>query len=72
MNAALNPTITATESAKRQAAIDFARGSVRLEGVVLSPEIERINQQYIDGQIDADTRRALSFAASEREFAPAV
>lgn len=72
MNAVLNPTITAAERAKRQAAIDFARGSVRLEGVVLSPEIESINQQYIDGLIDADTRRALSFAASEREFAPAV
>jgi Antitoxin VbhA len=72
MNAVLNPTITAAESAKRKAAIDFARGSVRLEGVVLSSEIESINQQYIDGQIDADTRRALSFAASEREFAPAV
>ena len=72
MNAVLNQTITAAERAKRQAAIDFARGSVRLEGVVLSPEIESINQQYIDGLIDADTRRALSFAASEREFAPAV
>lgn len=72
MNAVLNPTITAAERGKRQAAIDFARGSVRLEGVVLSPEIESINQQYIDGFIDSEMRRALSFAASEREFAPAV
>ena len=60
--------ISIEESVSRKAAIDFARGSVRLEGVVLSPEIEAINQQYVDGHIDADTRRALSFAASEREF----
>lgn len=72
MPAALSQTVTATERAKRKAAIDFARGSVRFEGVVLSLEIENINQRYIDGQIDADTRRALSFAASEREFAPTV
>jgi hypothetical protein len=60
--------ISIEESVSRKAAIDFARGSVRLEGVVLSSEIEAINQQYVDGHIDADTRRALSFAASEREF----
>lgn len=60
------------ESAKRKAAIDFARGSVRFEGIILSPEVEELNQQYIDGLIDSDTRMKLSFAASEREFSKAT
>jgi Antitoxin VbhA len=60
--------ISTEESAKRQYAVDFARGSVRLEGVVLSSEIEEINQQYIHGHLTSDERITLSFAASEREF----
>jgi hypothetical protein len=35
----------------RQAAIDFARGNVRLESFVLSPEGEAVSQRYIQGEL---------------------
>ena len=60
--------ISMEESAKRKYAVDFARGSVRFEGIILTPEIEEINQQYIYGHITSDEHITLSFAASEREF----
>jgi hypothetical protein len=40
------------ERIRRQNAINFARGSVRLEGFVLDPGVEAINQQFIDGELD--------------------
>jgi hypothetical protein len=46
--------ISSEERARRQAAVDFARGSVRLEGFTLSAEIEAINQRYIDGEITGE------------------
>jgi hypothetical protein len=45
------PQISADERAKRQRAIDFARGSVRFEGLIPSPEGEQINQRFISGKI---------------------
>lgn len=48
------PKISEEERARRKAAIDFARGSVRFEGVVLSPEVEEINRRFIDGEITGD------------------
>ena len=42
------------ERAKRKKAIDSARASIELEGFTLSPEVEAINQRYIDGEIDGD------------------
>ena len=45
------PLISEQERARRKASIDNARGSVRLEGFVLSPEIEQINQRFIDGEL---------------------
>lgn len=68
MSAVLNQTITPAERAKRKAAIDFARGSVRFEGIILSPEIEEINQQYIDGDIDFETHLKLAHTAVDRAF----
>jgi hypothetical protein len=41
---------------KRIAALNYARGSVRLEGFVLSTKVEAIHQQYIDGMITAKER----------------
>lgn len=64
-------TISSAERAKRKAAIDFARGSVRFEGIILSPEVEEINQQYVDGHIDFETHLKLAHAAVDRAF-PAV
>ena len=60
--------ISMEESAKRKYAVDFARGCVRFEGIVLTPEIGDINQQYIHGHLTSQERITLSFAASEREF----
>ena len=60
--------ISVEESAKRKYAVDFARGSVRFEGIILTPEIEEINQQYIQGHITSQEHITLSLAASEREF----
>ena len=41
---------------KRQAAVDIARGSVRLEGFILSPEAEAVHAQYVTGEITAEER----------------
>lgn len=43
--------ITEQERKRRKAAIDFARGSVRYEGIILPPEVEEINRQFINGEI---------------------
>jgi len=43
--------ISAEERAKRQRAIDFARGSCRFEGLIPSPEGEEINQRFIEGEL---------------------
>ncbi len=43
--------ISAEERARRQAAINYARGSSRLEGFVVSHEFEQLNQRYVDGEI---------------------
>ena len=51
--------ISAEERARRKAAIDYARGSVRLEGFVVSPEVEAMNRRYSDGEI---TRAELTAA----------
>jgi hypothetical protein len=45
--------ITSEERARRRAEVEFARGSVRYEGGILSDEIERLNTRYIAGEIDS-------------------
>lgn len=42
------------EREARLRAINVARGSVRLEGFVLSPEVEEINRRFIDGELTGD------------------
>jgi hypothetical protein len=49
---ALTPSITADEKARRQAAVDYARGSVRLEGLHVTPQARAIYDRYIAGEID--------------------
>jgi hypothetical protein len=49
---------------RRQEAVDFARGNVRLEGFVLSPEVEAIFARYIRGEIThEETTRLVKEAA---------
>ena len=47
-------SITAQERARRRAAIDYGRGSVRLEGFVVSDFAEEMNRRYIDGEITSE------------------
>lgn len=51
--------ISAEEMERRKAAVDYARGSVRLEGFVVSPFAEEMNRRYINGEI---TRQELTAA----------
>lgn len=43
--------ISPEERARRQEAVDYARGSVRLEGFILTPFAEELNRRFIDGEI---------------------
>ena len=43
--------ISAEERARRIATIDYAGGSVRLEGFVVSPFAEELYRRYIDGEL---------------------
>jgi len=52
------PKITEAERVQRQKEIDYARASVRLEGFVLSPEVEELNRRYIAGDITSDEHSA--------------
>lgn len=47
------PQITPEERAARQHSIDTARGSVRLEGFVVSDEAEAIAKRHVDGELTA-------------------
>ena len=51
--------ISAEERARRKESIDFARGSVRFEGVTLTTEMEALNQRYINGELGLDEYLAL-------------
>lgn len=44
-------TISDDERCRRKKAIDTARGSVRLEGFILDPDIEALNQRYVAGEL---------------------
>lgn len=48
------PSISVEEQARRKRAIDFARGSVRFEGLIPSAEGERINQDFICGKLSIE------------------
>ncbi len=54
MNEAIRPTqtISAEERGRRKKAIDYARGSIRLEGFVLDDAAEALFRRYVDGEID--------------------
>jgi hypothetical protein len=45
--------IDADERSRRTASVDYARGSVRLEGFTLSPEVEEMNRRYIAGELSS-------------------
>jgi hypothetical protein len=43
--------ISPEERARRKAAVGYARGSVRLEGFVVTPFAEDLYSRYIDGEL---------------------
>ena len=43
--------ISPEERARRKAGVDYARGSVRLEGLVVSPYVEDLYSRYIEGEM---------------------
>jgi hypothetical protein len=52
--------------ARRKAAVDYARGSVRLEGFIVSPFAEDLNRRYIDGEITRKEMTALLLVHHKR------
>lgn len=46
--------ISEYERQRRKDAIDFARGSVCLEGCILDEEIERFNAEFIAGNLSSE------------------
>lgn len=59
----LAPQISTEEQERRRADIDYARGSVRFEGVELSPEVEDINRRFVFGELTGDEHIAAIKAA---------
>ncbi|WP_242098766.1 antitoxin VbhA family protein [Sphingomonas sp. CROZ-RG-20F-R02-07] len=58
-----SPAISEAERARRLSEVNFARGSVRYEGGILSDEIEQLNVRYIAGEIDSDELTAAILAS---------
>lgn len=50
--------ISAEERASREEAVDFARGSVRFEGVHLTREMEELNERFINGELTDEQHSA--------------
>jgi hypothetical protein len=48
------PPIADAERLRRQKAVEYARGSVRLEGFVLDADIEALNQRYVNGELTSE------------------
>lgn len=59
--------ITQEEKKRREKIINFARGNVRYEGVILSPEIEILNQKYINGEISNEEHSKLCIQQIKQE-----
>lgn len=57
------PAISEAERARRLREVNFARGSVRYEGGILSDEIESLNARYVAGEITSDELTAAILAS---------
>ena len=67
MDTRAKPLISLEEQVARQRGIDAARGSVRLEGFILTPEVEAISERYIRGELTAEEHVAAIKAAVLRD-----
>lgn len=52
--------ISDEEKIARKKSIDFARGNVRLEGIILTPEQEVLNERFIAGEISQEEFTSMS------------
>jgi len=50
--------ISPEERARRKAAIDYARGSMRLEGFIVDEATEDLNRRYIEGEMTSEQHSA--------------
>ena len=57
------PAISEAERARRLSEVNFARGSVRYEGEILSDEIENLNARYVAGEITSNELTAAILAS---------
>lgn len=57
------PAISEAERARRLSEVNFARGSVRYEGGILSDEIENLNARYVAGEISSEELTAAILAS---------
>ncbi|NMV37603.1 antitoxin VbhA family protein [Ralstonia insidiosa] len=53
------PKVSEEERLRREKVISFARGSCRFEGIILPPEIEVINERFINGDITGEEHSRL-------------
>ncbi len=56
--------ISEDERVRRQREVDFAQGSIRYEGGILSGEIERLNASYVAGEISSEELTAAILASN--------
>ena len=61
------PVIDTEERARRKAAVDYGRGSVRLEGFVISDFAEDLNRRYINGDITRKQKTEILLAHYNRD-----
>ena len=52
------PAISDAERARRLKAVNFARGSVRYEGGILTEEVEALAARFVAGDISSDEMTA--------------
>ena len=62
-------TITEDERTRRREAVNFARGSVRFEGIILSAEAEALAERFINGEISLEEHTRLGIELARRERA---
>lgn len=53
-NTPVTLSISPEEQQRRIDEVNYARGSMRLEGFILSPSVEDLNRRYIDGELTSE------------------
>ena len=64
--------ISEEDKRRRRAAYEHAKISVRLEGFILSKEVEAIHEKYINGYINSEERFSELYALYRHEYACAA